>query len=175
MELLYKNIIGTAVFEDDFPRPLTSVKDLILDPENAKVIAIVSDVNRNLIISPIDIVSWKNVIKINSGDAIIDGNEVLRVEAIQKKGIKFIGNNVETVDGKKLGNVVDLSINVNTFDLKRLYVSKTFLGLIRIESRIIPVSNIIEVLADKIIVKSDLEEIKEFESSNIKIKDLAVG
>ena len=64
----------------------------------------------------------------------------------------------------------------NLFTIKKLYVSKGFLGLIRYDSKIIPYRNIIEILADKIIVKEDLMAIKvKNERDEMVIEDMPVG
>ncbi len=173
MERLYKNIIGTAVVDEDFGRPLTTVKNVIMDPESGKLIALVVDINKNLIITPHDILSWTGVIKIHSSQMIIDAREVLRVEAVQKKRISIMDNKVVTEEGKNLGRVVNFSIHEKTLELKNLHIAKMILGLIRLESRIMPANRIIEVLPRKIVVKDDKGTVKE--EAEIQMKDVAVG
>ncbi|MDA1060179.1 MAG: PRC-barrel domain-containing protein [bacterium] len=163
MHRLYSKIIGTPVY-DDSVRPLTTVKDLIIDTETGKLLAFVVNQSKNLVIVPIDVVSWTEVIKINNIDSIIDGNDVIRISEVQKRGINLIHNKVETKNGEKLGKVNDFSVDTDILMLQKLYVSKGILGLVRYESRIISAKDIIEILPDKIVIKDNTkikEKIKE--------------
>lgn len=167
MERFYTKTIGTPIFEDDSLRPVTSVKDVIMDPETGKMVALVVNTSKNLVITPMEILSWQDGIYVSNRDAIFSGNEVLRIQKVRESGIKIFNNKVETQSGKFLGRVFDFSIDNQTFSLKKLYVARGFLGLIRLDSRIIPQKNIIEILSDKIVVKDDLHGIKEKEGEMI--------
>ncbi|MBI2634426.1 PRC-barrel domain-containing protein [Candidatus Peregrinibacteria bacterium] len=159
MEKLFTRIIGTPIFEDG-PRPLTTVKDMVIDPENGKVLALVVSLTRKLIIVPIDIESWHDAVKVHSGDAITEARDVMRVDVVMKSGIHVFRSRVVTKGGKFLGKVYDFSIDSNLMVLHKLYVARGFLGLVKFESRIIPYDNILEILPGKIIVKDDLTEVK---------------
>lgn len=169
MEKLYSEIIGTPVFEDDAPRPFTTVKELVLDPEmRGRLLALVTDINRGQILSPVDIISWGNVIKIHSSGDITESENILRVEEVLKNDIRFMGMDVVTEKGEKLGKLNDLGIDNKTFDLKRIFLAKTVLGLVRYDSRIISAKDIVEVLADKIVVKEGIKTVKEEAKGTVK-------
>lgn len=173
MERIYSNIIQTPVYDDGI-RPLTSVKDVLVDPETGKIIALIVNPNENLVIIPIDIVSWKGAINIHHADHIINADEVLRVTEVQKMNIPIFHNNVETKSGKRLGKVVDFSVDADDLVLRKLYVAKEFLGLVRFENRIIPAKNIIEILEGKIVVQDDLAAIKE-EERKMAVEDMTAS
>ena len=78
-----------------------------------------------------------------------------------------------TEDGFKLGKVVDFSMDMRDYVLKKLFVSKEILGMVRYDNRIIPAKNIVEILPNKIIVKNNLETVKEKEGA--RAEDLAIG
>lgn len=169
MEKLYSEIIGTPVFEDDAPRPFTTVKDLVLDPEmRGKLIAFVVGGGRGRILSPVDVISWGNVMKVHRASDVTDAANVLRVDEVLKRGVRFDEAVVETEKGESLGRVYDYGVNNKTFDLRRIFVAKSFLGLLRYESRIIPAKDIIEVLADKIVVKEGARTVKEETKGTVK-------
>ncbi len=172
MEKLYSKIVGTPVFDDDFGRPVTTIKDIVLDPEDGKVVALVTNVSKNLVVSPVDILSWQEVVRIHNKNAIVNGEEILRVDRVQKSGIKIFHNKVYTKEEKYLGIVADFSIDSNSLTLNKLFIAKTFLGLVRYESRIMSAKKIVEILPDKIIVESDIETVKE---KKVEVEDLAVG
>ena len=162
MEKLYSDIVGTPVFEDDANRPFASVKGVILDPEmRGKLIAFLVNVARRRIISPVDVLSWGNVMKVHSAGDVTDAVNVLRVDEVLKGGVKFFGAHVETEKGEKLGKVFDLGIDNKTFDLRRIFVAKSFFGIFRHDNRIISAKDIVEVLPDKIVVKDGLGTVKE--------------
>lgn len=172
MEKLYSDIIGTPVFEDDASRPFVSVKGVVLDPEmRGKLIAFLVNVARRRIISPVDVLSWGNVMKVHSRNDVTDAANVLRVDEVLKKGVKFFGAHVETEKDEKLGKVFDLGIDNKTFDLRRIFVAKSVLGIFRYENRIISAKDIVEVLPDKIVVKDGLGTVKE--KAKATVKDMA--
>jgi len=173
MEKFYSNIVGTPVMEDDVFRAITTIKDVILDPESGKVVAFSVDLSRNLVVAPVDILSFDEFLKIHNHESIAEGNDILRVAAVQKKGIRIIHNRVESKNGEYIGIVVDFSIDPKTFTLKRILTAKSILGLIRYDQRIILAKNIIEILPNKIIVKENLKTSKE--EKRVTIEDLAVS
>lgn len=161
MEKLYSNVVRAHVGEYDTRRAITTVKDVIIDPENGKLLALIVDLRKNLIVAPIDIVFWTDRILISGHDAIIEASEVMKVAEVLKKKIRIFKACVETENGKYLGQVIDFSIGNKDFALKKLFVAKGFLGLFHYENRVIPWKNIIEILPEKIIVKNDLQTVKE--------------
>lgn len=161
MERLYTNIVGTAVLVDDGIRPIAIVRDVVMDPDRGKMLALVVDANRNLIIAPMDILSWGDSIRVHSHDVIIDGHDVLRVEEVQRQHNDIYEKRVETEDGEVLGRVVDFSIDGQTYELQKLHVSKVVLGMVRYGGRIISAKKIVEILPSKIIVKNGAEKVVE--------------
>ncbi len=171
MEKSYSKIIGTAVFNDGL-RPITTVKDLIIDPETAKILAFVVNINKKLIIAPLDILSWEESIKVHNGEVIIEATEVLRIENVLNSQITVLNNKVYTKNGEYLGKVIDFSVDDQSYLLKSLYVAKGILGLLRYQSRIISYKDIIEIKKDKIIVKEVLKKVKiDKKEKNIILED----
>lgn len=161
MEQVFSEIVGTLVMADDV-QPLTTVKNMVIDPENGKILAFVVDAYRNRIIAPIDVVEWrKGIMRVHNSEAIIDGDEILRVETVQESGIKLIGSKVESEDGFELGRVYDYTIDDKSLSLKNLDVAKGLIILFRYEKKIISWKDIIEILPEKIVVKSGLVKAEE--------------
>lgn len=161
MERLFTNILGTPVIDDDFRRPITFVRDVVIDSERGTLIALVVDISQNLVIAPIDILAWGENIRIPAHDAIVEGNEILRVAEVQKKNIRILHNRVETKGKEYIGNVINFSIDSQDLKLKKIYTAKSVLGLFRYDSRIIPAKNIEEILPKKIIVKGNAQPVYE--------------
>lgn len=164
--------MGTPVFENDERHPVAFVRDVILDPETGNLLAL--RINRDQIITSSDISSWGDVVRIRNIDVIAPLEDVLRVAQAEKKGIKVFGNLVETQGGVVLGRVVDFVIDEKTLTLKKIFTAKLFFGIFQHEHRIISVKNIIEIRADKIIVRDGLKTVKEEALNEVPVKDMAL-
>lgn len=170
--MFYSNIVGTLVFEDDTPRPVAMIKDLVMDPDRGTLIAFVLNQNKELVISPMDVISLKQVMKINDADNIVEAAEILRVREVLKSHRPIYGAKVFTKSGEALGKVFDFSIDAKTYDLNKIFVAKNILGLFRYDSLIIPAKSIIEVKPYKIIVKDGREAIKEESLQSVPVKEM---
>lgn len=162
-ERLFSKMIGMPVVVDDHMRPLSTVKDLIIDPLNGDLQGFLVDYHRNLVVSMMDVLAVDSMIHIASEDDIINGNDVVRIESILNSGCYFVKNKVFTVDDVYLGKVYDLALEVNSMKVRTLYVAKDFLGLLQYDQRIIGIENIVEVLPEKIVVKNDVAAVKDKE------------
>ena len=172
--MFYSNIVGTLVFEEDSPRPVAIVKDLVVDPDKGTTIAFVLNQNKGLVVSPMDVISLKQVMKINSADNVVEAAEILRVSEVLKSGRFVHGAKVFTKSEEYLGKVFDFSIDAKTYDLNKIFVAKDILGLFRYNALIIAAKNILEVKSDKIIVKDSKEAEKEEDLGKVAVEELAV-
>lgn len=161
MQRLFRDIIGMPVFAEDFGGPVAVLRDLVIDSENGKVMAVVVNKRKNKVIVPMDILAWKRYMRIRSADVILEGQDVVRVHEVQKRGIAIFGNKVVTESGKGLGIVSDYVVDTKFFEMKKIFVSKNILGIFSSGRRIIPAKDIIEVRPEKIVVRDDLETVKE--------------
>lgn len=161
MEILLSKIIGSPVVCESFERPITTVKDLVIEPENGKLIAFLVNINSKKIITPIDVISFNHSLRIHSPDDIIDAADVLRVDTVLKMGLDISQKQVFSQKGEYIGKVLDYSLLAKTLTLQKLYTAKVFWGLVRFDSRIITARDIIEVLPKKIIVRENSAKILE--------------
>lgn len=171
--MFYSNIVGTLVFEDDSPRPVAMVRDLVMDPDRGATIAFMLNQNKQLVVSPMDVISLKQVMKINNADNVVEASEILRVSEVLKSNRPIYGAKVFTKSGECLGKVFDFSIDAKTYNLNKIFVAKDILGLFRYNSLIIPAKSIIEVKSYKIIVKDSKEAEKEEDLQKVSIKEMA--
>ncbi|MDP2642711.1 MAG: PRC-barrel domain-containing protein [Candidatus Peregrinibacteria bacterium] len=172
MEMFYSNIVGTLVFEDDSPRPVAVIKDLVMDPDRGALIAFVVNQNKGLVVSPMDVISFKQVMKINNADNVVEAAEILRVSEVLKSDRPIFGAKVFTKSGEYLGKVFDFSIDAKTYDLNKIFAAKDILGLFRYNSLIIPAKSIVEVKPYKIIVKDGKETEKEESLQRVLVKEV---
>lgn len=175
VERFYSKIVGTPVYEDGGQRPITTVKDVVVDPEVGKLLAFVVNLNKSLVITPVDVLSWTEVIKVHNNDAIASSDEVLRVAQVMAKHVNIFHNKVYTKSGEYLGKVNDFSIDSNVMMLQKLYLSKGFLGLIRYQSRIISAKNILEILPDRIVIKDETPVKEAMPEREVALDDMAIS
>jgi len=160
MERLYSKIVGMPVYVPENVRPVTQVQDVLVDPENGKVLALFVSGRGGKIITPRDIVAVKHGVFLRDADDILDIDEVLRVESVVSKFQPLGAMKVLTEGGKSLGKVCDFVIDDKAFVLKKIYSGKSVLGMVQYDSRIISYKDIVEIQADRVIVKDDLETVK---------------
>jgi len=157
MEKQYSEILGTPVVIEEMPRPVGRVQDLIIDPENGNVIAFA--LNQNNVIVPRDIIKLDRYLLIHDHDDICSPEDILRIGEIEKLGTRVLKSKVETEEGDYVGRVFDYSIDTKANALKKIFVAKNFLGLLRIDERIISQKHIVEIQPGKIVIKGSVTKI----------------
>lgn len=171
MEKLYTKIVGMPV-RDDGIRPITTVRDVLIDPSTGNLCALEVHSGKNMVVAAMDILAWRDAVIINDADSIVSAGDILRVEELISQDIRIYKNNVESKDGTHIGKVYDFSIDSENFNLKKLYVARDILGLARYDKRIINAKDIVEILKEKIVVKADTSIVKE-EEEELPVKEMA--
>ena len=155
------------VFVPESVRPAHTVQDLVIEPTNGRVIALVVNARRGLIIVPQDILGIKQGVYIRNIDDVIEAEEVLRVTAVMKDYEPLIGKKVvvksdgsgENEDGDDngvvIGRINDFVIDGKGLFVKKFYTSKSVLGMFHFDNRIISADSIVEILPDRVIVKDN--------------------
>lgn len=152
MQKLYSEIIGMPVFTEYSKMPVTLVRDIIIDPENGKVLAFV--VKNNHIIVPLDIERFLDGLYIAEKDRILPVDDVLRVHEVKKQEIDIIGSRVLTEPDKiYLGKVVDYEIDTAHMILSAIHAAKTFF-FFRFQEKVISARSIIKISKHSVLVKS---------------------
>ena len=139
------------VFTEHSPASIALVQDIILDPENGKLLAFV--IKGNHIIVPLDIERLNAGLYIRDQDCIMEQTEVLRVSTVASRNIYLIGAHVITEKNKTyLGRVVDYEFDTRIMVLTKIYVEKLFV-FFHFQEKIIPFHSIVKILPKHIIVK----------------------
>lgn len=157
MEVLHSKFVGTPVFLENGGRPVANLLDLVIDPSTGKIAAFSVASRFQKVISPMDVRMWVNQIQIRDYEDIVPYDDIIQVKNIVDKQIPILGNKVYSQEGEYLGKVFDYAVHPQMMILKKIFVAKTILGLIRLHERIIPYSCIYEIMREKIIVKTDNE------------------
>lgn len=156
MKKLFSELIGQPVMSRDSAKPVARVFDLVFDPANGGFIALSAHPTLQQVVGARDIVSWAPQIMIRDHESIIEPSEVVRIQKVLNMRASFLHNRVETESGMYLGRVHDYLMDVTAGALLKIMVSKSFLGIVRFQERIIPMSEIIRVEPERIVVKDDL-------------------
>ena len=154
MKKLFSEILGTRVMTEN-GETIAIIFDVLIDPDNGSVVAFSVLFGFRRVIIPLDIREWFREVIVSDADVIVDPFEVIRVKKILERNIFFLKNRVYSKNGRYLGRVFDLEIDLEQMFLIKIFVAKNFLGFVHFDERIIAFSDIIEVHADRIIVKND--------------------
>ncbi|MFA6521008.1 MAG: PRC-barrel domain-containing protein [Candidatus Gracilibacteria bacterium] len=159
MHKLFSEIIGLPVYDEYSPSPIAFVQDLIIDPENGKVLAFL--VKGRHIIVPLDVERISAGIFIRDREHILPISEVLRVQSVLNLNIDIINSKVFTEKRKEyIGRSVDYEIDTRDMILSRIHTAKTFF-FFRFQERVIPYKQIVKIEKRAIFVKDNYATAKE--------------
>ena len=170
MEYEYSKIIGLPVFKADTARPVFLINDVIIDPNNGRIIAFLTHGKQKLVVTPHDILAIKHGIWIRDAGDLGTVEDVLRVAKVVNDFGSFFMKKVFTEEGKYLGKILDMYFDSQIICLTKILVSKTFLGFVQYDSRVLPAKNIIDTTKDSVIVKSDDTKNKLPEAVRARVK-----
>jgi len=151
VQKLYSQLVGMPVVDVHTGARLSSIKSLIIDPENGKILAFL--LPKDKIIVPIDVSHLSNGLYIAHKDHIISIDDVLRVSRVAKQNIHLVGLHVVTEKHKQdIGTVLDYEVDATHMALSKLYVAKSLM-LFHYQQRIIGWPSIIRITSTEIVVK----------------------
>lgn len=139
----------------------------IIDPESLSVIAYELDSREIDDPEAGDILMIEDVreftddgLIINSTDNLVNREDVIKLDKVMSLGFKLIGLKVVTKDGKKLGKVINYTLDSGSFSIFQLIVQRPFLDAIVDPELTINRSQIVEIDDDKITIKHDKQKVK---------------
>ena len=102
---------------------------------------------------------------IDSNDEFVGLHDVIAIENIYKLGFKLLGSNVIDEAKHKLGKVSDYSLEVGSFIIEQLNVSRGIIKSLTETELLIHRTQIVEINNENIIVKSIAEKLKPIEDA----------
>ncbi len=163
MQKLFSEIVGMHVLEEfGGGQPIALVRDIIIDPENGKVVGFI--VGKRKMIVPMDIEYIGANMLVHSRDSIVPFDDVMRVQTImQEQESTILWRKVfEEKTNTYVGRVVDYVINTNLMSLLALHVAKTFF-VFQYDEKIISAKSIVRIEKEGIYIKSATEKKKAAE------------
>ena len=149
---------------------LAVAKTPIIDPNNLRIIAY--EVDGSLLVEKPSFIRIADIRELSDVGMIIDSNDefvglhdVIAIENIYKLGFKLLGLNVIDESKHKLGKVSDYSLEVGSFIIEQLNVSRGIIKSLSETERLIHRTQIVEINNDNVIVKSIAEKLEPITDS----------
>ena len=139
----------------------------VIDPESLSVIAYETDgadiddpeAGNILMVNDIREFSDDGFI-VDSTDRFVERNDVIKLDKVMDLEFKLIGLKVVTKDGKKLGKVIDYTLDSGSFSIFQLIVQRPFFDSLIDPELTINRSQIVEIDDSKITIRHDREKVK---------------
>ena len=168
MLLVGSKLIGAPVLSLHVGGQVAVAKSAVIDPEDLRVIAYTLDgplVRKDPEVG--DILDTQDVRELSPDGLIVDSTDrfvtredVIRFDKVMGLNFNLIGLKVVTQDGKKLGKVIDYTIDSETFMIFQLIVQRPFVSSLIDPELTINRSQIIEIDDYKVTIKHDKAEVK---------------
>lgn len=168
MLLVGSKMIGSPVLSLHVGGMIASTKEAVIDPEDLRVIAYTLDgplikndpeVGNMLDTEDVREVSGSGLI-VDSADRFTTREDVIHFDEVMNLGFNLVGLKVVTQDGKKLGKIVDYTLDSSTFMIYQLIVQRPFMSSLLDPELTINRSQIIEIDDYKVTIKHDKAEVK---------------
>ena len=162
MHLRLSNALGTAVADRLEERVQGSLSGLLIDPDSGKIEGVYVKVrgimgSENLFCSSADILSWGKHISISSSEVLSPSEDRVRLRKLVSDPRKILGQKVIAKSGARLGRCKDIQFDTQKMRLTWIFPKRIRWGVP------IPVSDIIEVTQDAIIVRDPERLVKNRE------------
>ena len=142
---------------------LARTKRPIIDPHNLVVLAYeltgpLIDKNNSVLIRIADVRELNNDgFIIDSSDEFIEPSDVVKINEVYQLGFNLLNTAVHDEQGRKLGKVIDFTIETGGFVVQQLTIRRPMLKSLNDTELIIHRSQIIEINNDGIIVHSEAD------------------
>ena len=159
-------LIGTPVLSVRDGGTIGSISDLIIDPDNLKVIALhLNGPGIPIAANFLDTTSVREYsslgIVIDSTDELFSAEEVIKVADVLKLNFHLINLKVETKKGTKLGQITSYTIDSDSFIIQQIIVKRPLIKRLADPELTISRKEIVEVTDHKIIIKDEEKVLKE--------------
>ena len=158
-------LIGTPILSLHAEGAIAWVRNLIVDPDSLKIIALVV---QGPVVSPaaniLDIRSVREYSRfgmvVDSEDDFIAPDDVLKISKVLGLNFDLVGLKVETKKKTKLGRVIDFTVTDNDFMVQQIIVKRPALKSFVDPELAIPRKEIVEITDYKVIVKDEEKTIR---------------
>lgn len=152
-----KDVLNKPVFAQDIEDTVGRISDIIIDPENGKIVAfsVVRFLQKPKIVSEVDVLDLtRNGLLINSENALVLPSELVRIKEIIDQGIKIINSKAVTESKKSLGIIEDFLIDTEIAGVAKFYIKGGLLS----SSLVLPIEKVVKIEKGKIIFEDNVLE-----------------
>ena len=165
--LVYNSrLIGTPILSVQAGGPIGQISSPIVDPDNLQIIAfhltgpVITPAQNILDVKSIREYSEYGMV-IDSVDELVGSSDVVRIEQVLGLNFDLLTLKVETKKGSKLGQVIDFTLDADSFIVQQIIVKRPIMKRLVDPELTISRKEIVEVTDYKIIVKDEEKTIKE--------------
>lgn len=165
MLVYHSRLVGTTVYSVQSGGPIGQINSVIVDPNNLQIIAFQLTgplVNRNSnILDVTSVREYSNYgIVIDTSDELVSPSDVIKIEQILSLNFELLSLKVETKKGSKLGQVIDFTIDSDSFLVQQIIVKRPVIKRFVDPELVISRKEIVEITDYKIIVKDEEKTLK---------------
>jgi uncharacterized protein YrrD len=170
MLLLGERLIGTPIMSLQVGVKIAETVAPVIDPKNLAIIAYEVDgpllESRPSFIRIADIRELSDIgMIIDSSDELVGESDVIKIQDIRKLHFKLVGMRVIDTNGKKLGKIVDYTLDTDSFIIQQLSVHGGIISSISNTAHVIHRSQITEINDTTIIVRGTDKKLTSLETT----------
>jgi uncharacterized protein YrrD len=153
MHVRFSTVIGLPVVEESGEEELASVSGILIHPDMGKVEGFFVRApgffqSKEHFVSVMDIIHWGNRVRVRGPEALSSLEDLVRLQALSQEGRTVLGQKIITEDGTPLGICKDVQFDTVSFYMEWLFPKRMMTW-----GRAIPVTSIVEVKPDAIVVR----------------------
>ncbi len=166
MYISSKQILGAKLYDHD-GHFVGRIRRVILNPDNGHILAFLLYTSRPNLISPQDIVSWKqHYLSLGQNYELHQPEDLVRLHKLYTHHCTdLLKRRVRTESGVKLGKIVEYSLNTKSFSLASITAQKSLFGLFLGQTLLIHHTAIVNIKPREIIVKDSFIKIPLFQNT----------
>lgn len=153
MHVRFSTVVGLPVVEDSAEEMVATVSGILINPDIGKVEGFFVTVrgflqSQELFLSVQDILHWGSRVRIRDHHALAPLEDMVRLETLVAEGRTVLGQKIITENNAALGTCKDVQFDTVHFYLEWMFPKRFFRW-----ARPIPVSSIVLVRSDAVIVR----------------------
>ncbi len=161
MHVRFSHCVGAPVVEDGTEEFLGSLSGILIHPDTGAIEGFFVKVSKffggeELFLSGLDIVRWGTRIAVSSSDVLSPVEDRIRLQTLLSDPRPILGQRIRTESGENLGRCRDVQFDTEAMRIEWLFPKRFVYSGVAL-----PVSEIVEVREDGIIVRDPMPRVKE--------------
>lgn len=167
MRLSYREIIGLPIRDRATKGLLGRVADIVVNPDDGKVLALFTNAARSLIVPTVDVLRMtREEIFVEDHEALTPPEHIVRIQEVVQTRVAILKNRVFTLSRQFLGTVIEFEIETNGWVVAKIEVAKTILN-IPTQKKLIDAREIVRITKNEITVQDAVVKITSKEKAAV--------